>query len=242
MSLPTGYDSDSSQTPPSGQQGQPVDWEARFKGLQREFNTLKTQADALTQQLTAKETVNTNLATENATLKMRQAEIAAQYEGQLTEAKSQVATANQALALKDGELAKLTGKLGAMEKEQVVRKAMSSEYRDLIPFVDSGYLKPLDADGNPLEGDALKAHLDGFKTMLSGSAAQSLDASLAGTKPPAGQPTGTVPGAKSQDQLREWLDSNTHLDSNDPEWVKHSEAYIDLVAKNQGPNPLAAYQ
>jgi hypothetical protein len=241
MSLPTDANPDS-LTPPAGQQGQPTDWEARFKGLQREFNTLNTTKQALEQQLAAKETVNTNLATENAALKMGQAETAAKYESQLTDLRAQLGTANQTITTKDGELTKLTGKLGAMEKEATVRKAMSAEYRDLLPFVDSGYLKPLDADGNPLEGDALKTHLEGFKAMLSGQQAQALDTTLAGTKPQVGQPAGTAPGAKTQDELRDWLDKNGHLDAKDPDWVKHSEAYIDLVSKAQGSNPLTPFR
>src|SRR5690606_9496684 len=143
--------------------GQSINWEARFKGLQKKYEQLK-------QNFEAKEAVATQLQVDlNAEKAARRQEVQ-QLQAQLTEKDAAIQTLNSDLeahkalvATKDQEIARFT-------KESEVRKLLApnpdnpdEDLSAVLPFFEKGLIN---VDG--LEGDALRQKLAEFNLLMKG--------------------------------------------------------------------------
>lgn len=181
--------------PAQATEGQSENWQERFKGLQREFNKLKTEHEAATARASEAEgSLRDTKAQLLEVTKDHQTEIA-QVKGQLTDFEKQVQTLT-------GEKAALQADLGKFQRTESNREALrTAKASDLLPFVDAG---ALDVAG--LEGDALNQKIEMFRGLLQGWGKEKVMDNLAGSSPSV-KPTASIQdtGFTSAEQMFDWL-------------------------------------
>lgn len=160
-------------------------WEARFKGLQREYNGTKGYATNLQNQLNA--------------LKLERDSEATEAQGKIVQISADLESARKRAELAEKELASLRTANQQLERDQAVRKTLAKDFNDLTPWYDSGYLKV-----ENLEGEALTEHLKGFRLLLGTQANHAVEQTLRGSSPPMVTP-GNTQGDMTTEQLAEWL-------------------------------------
>lgn len=213
-------------TPPSGEQSG-EDWEARFKGLQKKYNTDMAEVEQLRAKLEAKSTVATNALAEVEKLKGELAQSNVTYEGQLSERDAKIQTLESTLGEKDSKIAEFEAGAQKAEEDRSLREQLSSEPL-LMRLFDKGMLNLRDDSGKPLEGEALTTRVDAFKEEFGQQLGSSLEDTLGGTVPSQGSTTaGPLKGA-NEDQLQTWLMENP----DHPDYEAVNEQYIAKVANS----------
>jgi len=215
--------SDSYQASDSSGAGQSSDWEARFKGMQREFNKLKTQ-------LEAKDKHNTQLRQELTGVKSQLTDLSTKYEGELSALRASEDTIKADFAKKESELATIQSELGYEKARNNVRREIVERHQELLPWFETGYLTVPEKDGAVLTGEELDTHLSGFKNLLLARSTQAVTDTLSGSVPPQFS-TGTSTDTKgmSVDQMRNWLENPANFNSSDYDRV--DDAYLSKLSK-----------
>jgi myosin heavy subunit len=225
-------DVDSSIPPPPSddhQTEQPVQWEDRYKGMQRTFNDLNKKYKTLEQQLQAKDTVATQSAQDVQELNTQLATLSTQYEGQLSQKNAELATLKDQFTTKETEVTNIQNQLERQTQRDSLRKSLTEADPELIGWFESGYLKPFDDDGNPLDGEALSDYLTGFKDQLQNKSKSDFDNTMQGAKPVSvGTSGATVMTGMSLKQMENWLDNPDHYGHSDYDAML--EAYTTKVA------------
>lgn len=209
--------------------GQSTDWEARFKGLQREFNTLKKTVDG-------KDAYNTRVTKEKQALETELAQLSTQYEGQISEIKAQTESVSSEKQTLEQRLAQAEAQLAQREVRDNIRKELTQNHRDVLPWFESGYLQvPNGEDGKPVTGEALTEFITGFRTMLGQQNAQNFQQTFSGSTPPQFNPSGNTPSGMNVQEMDAWLNNPTNI--NNPERSRVMEAYLTEIEKGQGQVP-----
>lgn len=184
------------------------DYEARFKGLQRTYNKLKQDYDALTTRMSAKEQTATKAFQEAEQLKQQLEQFTTNYEGQLSQLNAQLATAQEEIQSKESEIESFQMRLERQTTKDNLRKTLAELDPKLIGAFESGYLKPYNEDGTPLDGDALSEYVNGFKSWIDDKSTQDFDKAMSGATPPnVGTSTASPVGGMNVNQMEEWLDN-----------------------------------
>jgi uncharacterized coiled-coil protein SlyX len=182
-------------------------WEARAKGFQRALagkegylKTLQANFNDLKGQLDS--------------------EVVA-HQGEVAQLKAQLDEVTRKVAQFEAENKSLQTESSSLKRDQEIRKFMAKGYSDLVPWYDSEYLQV-----GELTGDELKAHLDGFRSMLTDKATTEVRNTLRGATPPVSVPSGKT-DELSTDDLADWLMDPAN-DSN-PERAKYQELYFSQL-------------
>lgn len=201
---------------PEGQQ----DYEARFKGLTREYNKLKSQHDAkevalsqVTDQFNQHKQGSQDalIAAQN---EATQAKLAAQAK---ENALKEVTEKYQSEATKRAEL---EGK-AAVRKQLIDKKAV-----DLVPLYEAGEVS-FNFDG--LDDTAIETRITEFRDRLRAFALGG-QTDLSGSTPPTPTPAGTAGGkAVDVDALFDWLSNPANLA--DKDYHAKSEQYDKLLSQ-----------
>lgn len=202
------------------------EWEDRFKGQQRAFNELQAKYQNLSSSVEGKDTYAAQIAAQMNALEKRFQDMSTQYEGTLAQTraeKEQIATQAEANRLKAEAL---ENSLGRREQKDAVRRELAASYSDLSPWFESGYLDPKDDEGRFLSGDALVAHLNGFREVLAGNAKKSVSTAVVGGKPELGTAGASLKFEnKTREEMETWLDRNPfHAD-----WEAVEAQYLKTV-------------
>ena len=213
--------------PPSGgQSGE--DWEARFKGLQKKYNTDMAEVEELRAKLEAKSTVAINAIAELEKIKGEIAQSKVTYEGQLSARDAQIQTLNESISSKESKIAQYEAGAKKAEEDRSLREQLSSEPL-LSRLFDKGMLNLRDDDGKPLEGEVLTARVDAFKEEFGQQLGANLESTLGGTVPSQGpMAAGPLKGA-NEEQLQVWLMNNPQH----PDYEAVSEQYMQAVIKSE---------
>lgn len=203
--------------------GQSENWEARFKGLQSKFNDLQNS-------VAGKDSYNTRVTKEKQTLEQRLAEISTQSESQINEAraeKERVAAEKQAL---EEQLAQAQAQLAQRERKDAVRRELTQNHRDLLPWFESGYLQvPTGEDGQPLSGEALDEFANGFYDMLGQRSQDDFKKTMSGTTPPQFGTSGKTPSGMNLEEMSSFLNDPANMNS--PERDRVMNAYLAELDK-----------
>lgn len=206
-----GLSADVNSSSPSlsgtSQNSEQSDYEARFKGLQRAYNALKQEKDALETRLSAKEQTATNAIKESEQLKVQLEQYTTNYEGQLSQLNAKLSTAEEQIQLKQSEIESFQTKLERQNQKDNMRKTLADLDPKLIGAFESGYLKPYNEDGNPLEGEALSEYVNGFKSWVDNKSTQDFENAMSGATPPnVGTSSASPVGGMTVAQMENWLD------------------------------------
>lgn len=182
-------------------------WEARAKGFQRA--------------LAGKEGYLKKLQSDFNDLKQRADSEAVTYQGELTQLQAQLEATGKKLAEYESQTQQFAAENALLKRDQEVRKFMSKDYADLIPWYDSSYLEV----GNKT-GDELKAHLDGFRALLGSKADTAVRDTLRGATPPVSMPSGANANLSVED-LADWLMDPAN--DNSPDRAKYQDLYFSQL-------------
>lgn len=208
---------------PDNSSGTSSDWEKRFKGLQRKFNTQEKQ-------LSAKDSVIAKLQGQVQTLQQDSSSTANDYESQLAELRGQVKTLSTERDMLITDKEALAAEVGTLKVDRSNREFLTGndEYSALVPWYDKGLLA-FDAS----DEEAAKAKLDTFKAMLGDKAVTDVKNKKKGSTP-----DGTVPDPNNRNskmtesELSEWLIRNPgHADYSD-----YEELYLSAVESRLNDN------
>lgn len=206
-------------TPAQGQpsEGQGENWQERFKGLQREFNKLKTEHEAATARANdAEGSLRDTKAQLIEITKNHQTEAAA-LKGQLGEFEKQVTALTT-------EKTTLLADLGKFQSKETSRKAVVDVGAgDLLPFVDAG-----DLDVAGLEGDALTQKVQSFRNRIASWSKEKTEEVLAGSSPSVvASGSASSSNFKSADDMFDWLMNPSNQERPDYEVVRNQ--YLKAV-------------
>jgi prefoldin subunit 5 len=209
-------------TPPPASGEQPIDWEARYKGMQRQFNNLQTQ-------IGAKDTLIATLQTENNTLKSDKGSLSTQYEGQLAQLRSDVTARDTELSSLRETRTELEGKAQKLERGLKITTELSKpEYQGLAPYYAADYLKI--PDDMEVGSEAFKTHLEGFKGLMNVNTQNNFQQVMGSVTPPQfGTATGSAKsGGMTQSELATWLENNP----DHPDKAAFYDQYMTVVAQD----------
>lgn len=206
-----------STTPPEpqetkpGAQEQPVNWEERFKGMQREYQKLQEKYAAI-------EGLNTQLQSELNTLKGERSTEAIESQRKITELMAQLGEFTKKEEAYKGEVETLRSMVNKFEGKDAARKRLvEANASDLIPFFETGNLA---VEG--LEGESLNNKIAEFRAMLESFGQKKVDTILSGSTVTQAPPT-KVDGMKPA-ELYEWLMKPENVGT--PEWEQAYEIYL----------------
>lgn len=222
--LHTGTSDASASSAAGGQSN----WEERFKGMQKLFNQKQAEFEALQTRHEARESALGDIASQHESLKKTFQTTTSDYEQKLAVRLAELTTFQQQLAAETDARLKAERQNNRNAELDTVRREIVSRHRDLLPWLESGFLKPLDETGEFLTGDALTTFLDGFQTQVGGTTRDAVAKAVTGGKPvvsaPATGASSVINGATSQD-LADWLAKNP----NSPDWDQTNNAYMALI-------------
>lgn len=216
------------------------DWESRFKGLQRRYNTETAELRAQVERL-EKEKASTANALEAARASMTDAQqqiqaLRADTVGKAKEYEQAIArlSAEQRSLTETAEAARKTAeeaqaRLGLFEKKDQTRKLFNNpDFEPLRPFYEEGHIAGLE----DLDEEAAKERLTNFKQFLANRFQQSFTNAMNGSTPPppAVQDSVAANGMKTED-MSKWLQSPENLGS--PQYDAISEAYYARMSKKE---------
>jgi DNA repair exonuclease SbcCD ATPase subunit len=197
-------------TPPPPPAGQPES--ERIKGFNRKINELNTA-------LASKTAALNELKIQYDTDIQSRADAMATLEQELADARSKLATAENAHKTVMTQFQEAQGKLATRESRDEQRKLLlGSEEIDLLPFFESGNF-PLDGVADM---ETLKVKASQFRNMMSRVVQKQFTGAQDQTPPPAPNPTGL-----SQEELGAWLMDPAN--ENKPEYDKFNQAFIALA-------------
>lgn len=212
-------DSDSQSASGKSSTEQPIDWEARFKGLQREYNKLDTT-------LKGKEGYAEKIQRERNELEAQLRDVATTKEGEIVRLSTELTAAQQLVETERRLREAKEAEVSVMSRDRETRKTLADGYSDLIPWFDGGFLQIGDKSG-----DDLKTYLDGFRSMLGSNTASDVQKRLRGATPPVPAPSGGE--EMSLEQLQDWLFVNP---PDHKEYASFLEAYHKAVEKSFSTN------
>lgn len=193
------------------------DWEARFKGLQREY-------DKLHHSLHGKEGYATQLQQELNQLKAEREGIAVTAEGKITQLSAELDTLRRDLSQRESQAAAIERENAALKRDQEIRRFLVKDYADLLPWFESGYLHV-----DTLESEALTTHLNGFRQMLGHKAQVAVESTLKGASPPSVAPQTQTPELTAE-YLYDFLTDPRN--ESKPEYATYRSLYLDLVSQS----------
>lgn len=205
----------SSTTNPSS--GQSNDFEARFKGLQREYNTLKNQ-------LAGKEGHATTLQKELDSLKQQLADIAQKDQGQITQLSTERDTLQKQYESAFAERNTFEAQLKQFNRDKEVRNVLlqknnngETPFAGLLPLHEKGILNVGDR-----QGDDLTQFLTEAASLLGSQQHQRVLDVLGGANPPTVSPT----TSQQMDvaAMQAWLMDPANL--RNPQYPQIEEAYF----------------
>lgn len=217
----------SSITAPVGQSSNSGEnWEDRFKGMQRKYSHLETQVNA-------KDEVAKQALAEKKAAEQRAAQIATDYEQKLQEAISEASQKSTEAQQYEARIQKLEADLAERAVRDTLRKELTTSHADLLPWFESGYLKPVAEDGQPLQGEALDEFVTGFRSMLGNNAESSFRQAMQGTTPPGlGSTQKASVGGMTPQEMSTFLNNPANISHPNRQAVK--DAYLNAVSGNQG--------
>lgn len=213
------------QTPngqPSGAaDGQPIDWEKRFKGLQGEYQRLQKAHEETVTALKGKEDYATQLQAQFNDLKAARASEAATVQGQITQLQADLEAARAAAAQIEKEKADLLIQNQALAAAKLTRQRLvEAGADDLIGWYEKGRLN---VDG--LEGEALTTAINDFRADLDGYAQKRVQTTLAGTPAPS-LATPKPVNMTDKAAMEAWL--NNPRNANSPDFETIYDQYLSL--------------
>jgi hypothetical protein len=211
---------------------QQENWEARFKGLQREHNKLRSENETLAAQLEAARGAAAEAQQQVVALRDSTRAETVRYEGQIAELSGKLSTATSEITKRDTQVADLTGQLERAGKRDASRKFLNDvnfpERSALVPFYEAGMLQIDD-----LEGEARDTRIGEALALISGRAAEAFQNLMGGTTPPPPANIGaeSAVGKLSTDDLNTWLMEPGNMGK--PEYEAYRQAYLNKLSKAQ---------
>lgn len=203
---------DLDQQDASSLERQSDDYEARFKGLQREHNkvqqTLKAQQDALTDAHGELERVRQG---GGEALKAAQAQIAA-ISSDLNTTKAQAEANAERLKTLEAE-----NNLFKVDKQ--ARQKLAPKHPDLLPAYEAGFLR-----FDSLEDTAFQAAIDNFRSFFGKGVTPQAD--FSGASVP-GLAVTTSPNSPNRDELFEYIMNPANMGK--PDYEEKSKLYFSTI-------------
>lgn len=199
--------------PPAG--GQPENWEERFKGLQRKYNTLEAT-------VSAKDSALGTVKSEFDVFKTTQAEALTRAQLDLADRDNKLKAAETEKNTHQTRAQALEAQLNqANVRKEQRSKLITAQGVDLVEAFEAGHLN---LDG--VADDAIGAKLADFRSL----AAKIAGAQYSGTTPasPAVSPSANPTGLNFE-QLYDWVENPANYGK--PEYETMHEAYLSLIPK-----------
>jgi hypothetical protein len=191
-------------------------WEARFKGLQREYNTLKNT-------IAGKDTRISTLERDYAVARQQMGDLSSTYEAQLGDLRNQHTQTASELDTLRGQVTQFEQQNTALLRDQEIRKELGKPGNsDLLPWYDAGFLQIGDKTG-----EELTTYLNGFRDMLQNKSAADFQQTMQGVTPPQISPAGATPGGMNAQELHDWLMANPAH----PQFEQYHDQYLDLISR-----------
>lgn len=206
-------------------------WEERFKGLQREYNTLRAKATADATALESQRAQASQLQQQISALQAENKSVVSGYETQVTTLMSERDSLSSKLSASEALAEKLKTDVVKTQRMVSLQQVLSDEkYAEVKKLIDRKVITGLEE----LEGDALQTRLNELADVLGSEAPK--------VKEPAPEPTpkkGTTPPMPrpiagegdyrrmSAEQLRDWLVSPAGLSN--PNFADASAYYAELL-------------
>lgn len=203
--------------PDKSTQEQPVDWEARFKGLQREFNKLKTSSDA-------REGLAKDLQTRITELETQLADGTKSLQGDLVKLQSDLDLATTKLTKAEARAAEAEAKATAEARKAAVQAEIVTGFPEhsaaLTTAIEKGFLQI-----GERQGDDLKTFLNDYLAFTNQKVTQAVAQTVRGASPPA--LSQGEQGSLDEGKLADWL--MTH-DETDPNYEANYRAWLHPTA------------
>jgi len=198
--------------PPVTPVGQTEDWEARYKGLQREFNKLQATHKATQQSFTEK-------AQEFNTYRISQEDALKAAAGEQTQLQAKIEALNGEFGHAQETIQKQELLLNErLVKDEQRKLLLEAQQNDLLPLFELGHFR---LDGVK-DVEAAKTSAMAFRQSLQGIVQQA----YTGAAPQTPAPQSTQPTGKSREELAAYLQDPANW--NKPEFPAFEQAFLTL--------------